>query len=431
MSTALDLLDEVQDGYADLEVGHTDLPAGGPILAAALAYRRRGWSIIPIAAGTKVPPKRFSWKQYQARQPTERELRDWFADRDDLGLAVLFGEASGGLVCRDFDDVKGYERWKRAYPDLARVLPTVATARGRHVYFRVQSSWHVFRDLRPEENGEFRGDSGHYCLLPPSRHPDGPEYRWLVPLPKDDLLLIEAVVDAGLLPDAGQYFCSGVDVTQKAQGSHRKSQVIISPVRARGEAVRMSLGAQMGIEEAIARTIPTGPGTRRMKLLELARKLKFMPELASIPAAGINFLKPYLKRWWKKAKPRTSGNHPEFHQSWQDFVFAWEEARIPYGATTQAIFEKARSSPAPKVAVEKYGEGSLRAILASLCRELQRSNGGDHFFLSGRTAGSLLKVSDVQAWRWLKQLQEDRIIEPVKVHPRGRRLAMEYRYLGD
>lgn len=394
-----------------------------PVLAAALEYHRRGWSIIPIAAGTKKPPKGLRWKQYQKRRPTEQELREWFDARDDLGLAVIFGEVSGGLACRDFDDLDSYRRWKRAHPDLARMLPTVETARGRHVYFRTPPSGLFFKDLRPEENGEYRGDGGHYCLLPPCHHPDGPEYRWLVPLPEGDLPLIEDIAAAGLF--------SAPRETQKAQGSPKKSQVIVTPAAPGPAACRLPVPVRTVIEAAIAGTIPTGPGTRRAKLLELARRLKFLPEFAEVPATGIDFLQPYLRRWWKEAKPRTSGKHPQFWRSWQDFIFAWEEARVPYGATMKAMFEKARSTAPPKLAVEKYGEGSLRALLASLCRELQRYNGGDRFHLSGRTAAPLLGVSDTQAWRWLKQLEADRIIAPVKTYPKGVRMATEYRFLAD
>lgn len=426
MSNSTDLLDDAQ---SELKDDHRAVfEAGGPFLAAALEYRRRGWSIIPIAAGTKKPPKEFRWKQYQKKLPTEEELRTWFAGRDDLGVAVILGKASGGLACRDFDDIESYRRWKRSHPDLAKTSPTVRTARGRHVYCRVPPTAQVFRDLRPNEKGEYRGGLGHYCLLPPSQHPDGPEYEWLVPLPDGDIPFVEDVVEAGLLPGGEFPFSQGTDVTQKAQRSPTKSQVISS---AAGAKIRVPGEVGMMIDEVMARTLPTGPATRRRTLLDLARKLKFRPEFAKIAATEIDFLKPYLKRWWKIAKPLTSGKHPGFHTSWQDFVFAWEEARVPYGAAMQAIYEKACSSPSSTLAVEKYGVGSLRVRLASLCRELQRTNGDKCFFLSGRTAGPLLGVSDVAAWRWLKQLTKDGIIEPVKTYRRGMRKATEYRYLAD
>lgn len=219
--------------------------------------------------------------------------------------------------------------------------------------------------------------------------------------------------------------------TQKAQGTPRNSQVIVRASAQGDSAVRVSADGRMAIEEAVTRSTPTGPGTRRAKLLELVRRIKFMPEFANLPATKIDCLRPFLKLWWKLAKPHTSGKHAHFWQSWQDFVFAWEEARVPYGATMQAIMEKACCCPPPRKAVEKYGEGSLRGLLAALCRELQRFNGDKPFHLSGRTAGPLIGVSDTQAWCWLKRLEKDKIIVPVKKYPRGKRLATEFRYVGD
>jgi hypothetical protein len=194
--------------------------------------------------------------------------------------------------------------------------------------------------------------------------------------------------------------------------------------------VRLSDDVQSAIAEAVVHSLPTRPGTRRRKLFELVRRIKFMPKFVDLPATQIEFLKPYLRHWWKLAKPSTSGKHPHFWQSWQDFLFAWEEARVPHGATMKAILEKARSLPPPKLAVEKYGEGSLRALLASVCRELQRYNGEKPFPLTGRTVGPLIGVSETQGWRWLKTLAQDKIIVVVKEYPRGSRLGKEYRYVG-
>ena len=392
------------------------------LLKDALGYVRRGWSIIPIAQGTKKPPKGFRWTKFQTRPASESEIRDWFDCRDDLGLAVVLGKVSGGLVCRDFDDRQSYRRWKRDHPDLAASLPTVKTAHCYHVYFHAGPAHQVFCDLHPAEEGEYRGDSKHYCLLPPSRHPDGTVYKWIVPLPKGEVVpFIDEVVAAGLLPSE--------DVTQKAQGNTKKLQVVSRGVAHKGKSVRVSQSTKDLIEEAIDSSLPTGPGMRGKKLLEIARKLKFSPEFHDIPTTGIEFLKPHLKRWWRRAESKTSGKHPHFWQNWQDFVFAWEEARIPYGETMRGIFDKACMLPPPSLAAEKYGEGSLRTLLASLCRELQQFNGGGTFYLSGRTAGELLGVSGVQAWRWLKQLSADGIVDTVKTYPRGKRLATEYRYL--
>jgi len=169
--------------------------ANGDILEAALAYVQRGWSLIPIRPGTKKAAGR--WKQFQSAPASVDKLQAWFGNGSAFGLAVVLGEVSGGLVCRDFDDQAIYDEWAARSSDLARTLPTVATARGRHVYFRA-------KDLRSRDvgGGEYRAD-GRYCVVPPSKHPTGALYRWLVPLPEGELPLIDPV-ESGLLPHAAK-----------------------------------------------------------------------------------------------------------------------------------------------------------------------------------------------------------------------------------
>lgn len=394
-----------------------------PMIDWALEYHRRGWSLIPIKPGEKKTPKGFKWKPFQTSRANEENLREWFDARDDLNLAVVSGEVSGGLVCRDFDKLEAYEQWAAAHPELAKTLPTVRTARGWHVYFRTALGLLIYRSF---DDGEYRGDSGHYSVVPPSRHPSGATYTWRVPLPKGEVPFVSDPCAAGLLPSAA------VHETQKAQEVPGKSHVVCGGT---GGVERASPAVQEAIEDAIRRTIPPHSGTRRAKLFELARRLLAISELAGIPATEIDFLKPSIREWWTLAKPHTSGKHPHFQQSWQDFVFAWEEARIPFGATMKAIYEQAIARTPPRKAVEKYGARSCRTQLAALCRELQDSrrgsDGAGSFYLSGRTAATVLPVSDVQAWRWIRQLEADGIIKTIKTNARSTRLATEYRYLGD
>jgi len=163
-------------------------------LESALAYDRRGWSVIPIKHKSpkgKEPACR--WSRYQSERPTQATLGRWFSNGKLDGLAVILGPVSGNLVCRDFDELDAYDRWADEHPDLATTLPTVETARGRHVYATAATD----RILQLQD-GEVRG--GGYCLLPPSRHPTGAEYRWLVPLPEGPLPEIDPVA-AGWVAD--------------------------------------------------------------------------------------------------------------------------------------------------------------------------------------------------------------------------------------
>ncbi len=165
----------------------------GNMLEGALAYLQRGWSVIPIRPGTKKAAGK--WREFQKRRPERRELAAWFGNGSRSGLAIVLGEVSGDLVCRDFDDAAGYQAWATEFPDLAKTLPTVATSRGRHVYFRAES-------LRSQKlpDGEYRAN-GNYVLLPPSLHPSGVRYTWVVPPPAGDVPLVDPV-KTGLLPEA-------------------------------------------------------------------------------------------------------------------------------------------------------------------------------------------------------------------------------------
>jgi hypothetical protein len=146
--------------------------------AAALALRATyPWSIVPIRNDGQGRKKAAcKWEQYQTRRPSSEEIRHLFRRGDLTGLAVILGAVSGGLYGRDFDVMESYHRWATQYPGLARLLPTVATGRGRHVY-----AYHGGQ-VRTIDfgDGELRGEN-HYIVLPPSLHPSGRRYAWVVP----------------------------------------------------------------------------------------------------------------------------------------------------------------------------------------------------------------------------------------------------------
>jgi hypothetical protein len=90
------------------------------LLEMALAYTKAGISIIPISPneGTapdsgKDPP--FDYSEYvQQRIATPEELREWFADDRQFGLAAVNGPISGGLECLDLTYapvVKLFDKW--------------------------------------------------------------------------------------------------------------------------------------------------------------------------------------------------------------------------------------------------------------------------------------------------------------------------------
>jgi hypothetical protein len=383
--------------------GSTSGNNGGALLTAALDYARRGWSIIPVrkkkAAG--------KWKQFQTGAADEATLRLLFAAPHVDGLAVLLGSASGGLVARDFDTMDGYKRWAGAHPDLAGTLPTVQTARGRHVYFRGPDGFHELGD------GEYRGDSLHYCVLPPSRHPNGTEYRWVISLPQGDLQTIDPA-EVGL--------CNRADVEDRADTADGEDT---APPQSLLVSAAPSAPAPSAVLHAIESTLPRRAGERNRRLFDLARRLK-----ALVPGATMADLRPIIVEWHRKALPIIATK--PFIDSWGDFIVAWERVKYPAGKNpVDAAYARAMTAAPPANAVELYGRSAI-VLLAALCRELQRIAGtDDFFFLDVRTAGRLVGVDHSTAWRWLKVLCADGILKAGDIGRKATHKASRFSYLGD
>ena len=89
------------------------------------------------------------------------------------------------------------------------------------------------------------------------------------------------------------------------------------------------------------------------------------------------------------------------------------------------LLERADKAPLPACA-EDYDAPETHRLI-KLCRELQRASGESPFFLSCRTAGELLGLDYKTAWRRLKALCADEVIQCVK--PGTQRSAARYRYI--
>jgi hypothetical protein len=351
------------------------------ILGYALEYDRLGLCLIPIKPGTKKPALK-SWKRYQSERPSESQLGKWFA-KNNRNIAVVLGPVSGDLACRDFDTMAEYERWKQGHPNLAEKLPTDRTADGMHVYFQA-----LIEGIRHVDNGELR-ESGGYCLLPPSVHPEGPTYEWVNPISNGNLLAVDPEL-AGFLPETTNV----TERTEENGGELRRTEEI---------------GVRGKIEKAIIRTLPRRFRTRHRRIFDFARELYSMPEYTD--ADPMQFYS-VVKEWHKRALPNIRTK--EFEETWIDFLRGWDKIKYKIEEKPMAeIFEGTIQLEPPEIAVEKYPDHSKLKILASLCRELQRAAGESPFFLSVRTAGKLLDVSPMQVSRWFFLLETDGILKVI------------------
>jgi hypothetical protein len=167
-------------------------------LAAAQAYRRRGWSVIPVRPRAKVP--QVTWEEFQHRLAGKDELSGWFAHKPDINLGIVTGMVSG-LAVLDIDAGHGgFESLKHLEAEHG-ALPATAMAEtgggGRHYYFaaslpglRNRAALWPGVDLRAE---------GGVIVAPPSVHPSGRRYRWLAdPADVEPAPMPQWLVDAAL-----------------------------------------------------------------------------------------------------------------------------------------------------------------------------------------------------------------------------------------
>jgi hypothetical protein len=141
-------------------------------------------SFIPI--GTNKRPlasllPQGSWEPFMSRRPDESDPLNRWANAP--AIAVIGGDVSGGLLVLDFDQIEFYDAWVQKVGGLAKGIPVQKTGGGgRQVFLRCESpgrNMKLARSLDGLIAIETRGEGG-YALVPPSKHPSGNEYAWLV-----------------------------------------------------------------------------------------------------------------------------------------------------------------------------------------------------------------------------------------------------------
>jgi Bifunctional DNA primase/polymerase, N-terminal len=354
------------------------------LLAHAHDYAERfGWAIIPVKG--KEPACR--WRRYQQVCPTRKQRGGLFSIKAITGLAVIPGEVSGYLRVRDYDDEGAYNRWAEAHNDLSVLLPTVRTRRGYHVYFRADISDGVTKF----GDGEMRAGKC-IVLLPPSSHTDGGSYEWILE-PKGDIPLVSDVTEAGL---------HGLAPAAPPGFSQVPSEVA----------------------EAIAKTLPTGPGQRHDLIFKFARRLKGVSGLDTSDAA----MWSYIEEWHRQAQPFI--NTKDLPTTQVAFFDSWKHATVPLSDEQfWTVVKEGLKEPEPEWFKGWFFPPTGKR-LTRVCMALQKHWKEEPFFLSARTAGQSVGIAPKDAHALLKRLITEGFLLPVEKGTYEKRLATTWRYLG-
>jgi hypothetical protein len=155
------------------------------MLAAAIAYVRRGWRVFPVAGKL---PRLVAWPVQATTD--EATVRRWWGTWPTADIGIATG---GGLVVVDVDPRHGgdssladLERHHGPLPDTPRVL---TGGGGVHVYLAVEQLIGNRAGLAP--GLDLRGDGG-FVVAPPSKHASGRRYVWELGASPDDVPLAPA-----------------------------------------------------------------------------------------------------------------------------------------------------------------------------------------------------------------------------------------------
>jgi len=158
-------------------------PRDNPLMEAALAYAKLGYTVFPCYPRTKRPRIR-GGKGFKGATTNPEKIREWWGIDAQSNIGLVPGSA--GHIVIDVDGEEG-----RANAERLGLLPlttrAVVTRRGFHLYFV-----HPGGKIGNGKLGvglDVRADGG-YVMAPPSIHPSGGEYAWvdesapILPLPK-------------------------------------------------------------------------------------------------------------------------------------------------------------------------------------------------------------------------------------------------------
>lgn len=154
----------------------------------ACEYAKLGWSVIPIEPRGKKPLVK--WEKYQKERATEDQIKQWWTKYPNANIGVITGIISEIIVI-DIDSKKGEEEYIAKFNELhSTISQKTGKPEATQKLFKHPGdhTYHNMARLLPDV--DVRADGG-YVVVPPSIHPNGTQYKWIIDpteMGLDDLL---------------------------------------------------------------------------------------------------------------------------------------------------------------------------------------------------------------------------------------------------
>ena len=149
-----------------------------PLLEAALSYAELGWSVFPLKPKQKTPM--IKWSPCQKKPLKKDELEKYWTQWPHANIGLATGEVSGVIVI-DIDSSHGEAVYISEFGNIPGTIRQKTGKKGAmQLFFRHPKDGYRYKNtVRTLDDIDTRGDGG-YVVLPPSIHPNGSQYTWVI-----------------------------------------------------------------------------------------------------------------------------------------------------------------------------------------------------------------------------------------------------------
>ena len=134
-------------------------------------YCKQGFGVIPIKNKRPI----IKWRQYQERQSTIEEIREWWGHTPNAQIGLVTGKHHN-LTVVDLDSEDAISKLNEVAGDSFMTLIAATPRGGQHWYFRYTPDFANKAGLA--EHIDIRNDGG-YIVAPPSVNSNSKPYQWL------------------------------------------------------------------------------------------------------------------------------------------------------------------------------------------------------------------------------------------------------------
>ncbi len=364
------------------------------------------------------------------------------------------GIATGrGLLVLDIDDLAALPALEEQYGPLPRNWSVRSGSGGLHIYLTVPTDIEYKNSTKWKPGMDIRS-YGIQVIAPPSRHVTGGTYEWLSrdgtspPACPSSWLIELPIADATRQPDTDKPKTDLLATYEKytanrSTGSNDNdtwdNQVVSNGIENTEiaetietiETFSITFQLQEDVKQRIyaaidaARLTAPGQGYKNAGIMDVARRLKAIPELEELDAED---LEPLFRRWFNLSKRFVE--KPNYQAALDKWVYVWDWVEINIESdTVYQSFQRVLSNPLPAIC-DKYKSRQKRQLLA-VCRDLELHKKHDAWFISCDKASRIMGIAPMNVWRWLRHFELEGLLEVVERGSTETRRATRYRYIGD